>query len=136
MRILIATDAWHPQVNGVVRTLTSLARSAATLGAEIEFLTPDGFPSDGCSDLSGAACRACRTGARSRARIEEVSPDAIHIATEGPIGWAVRAYCRRHKLAFTTSYTTRFPEYIAVRIAHSRFGRATRCCGIFMRLPP
>jgi glycosyltransferase involved in cell wall biosynthesis len=49
------------------------------------------------------------------ARIEAVSPDAIHIATEGPIGWAVRAYCRRRQLAFTTSYTTRFPEYIAVR---------------------
>ena len=45
MRILIATDAWHPQVNGVVRTLTSLAKSAAALGAEIDFLTPDGFPS-------------------------------------------------------------------------------------------
>jgi glycosyltransferase involved in cell wall biosynthesis len=49
------------------------------------------------------------------ARLEAASPDAIHIATEGPIGWAVRAYCRRRKLAFTTSYTTRFPEYIAVR---------------------
>jgi glycosyltransferase involved in cell wall biosynthesis len=49
------------------------------------------------------------------ARIEAAAPDAIHIATEGPIGWAVRAYCRRRKLAFTTSYTTRFPEYIAVR---------------------
>jgi len=48
-------------------------------------------------------------------RIEAASPDAIHIATEGPIGWAVRGYCRRHKLAFTTSYTTRFPEYVAVR---------------------
>ena len=48
-------------------------------------------------------------------RIEAAAPEAIHIATEGPIGWAVRAYCRRHKLAFTTSYTTRFPEYIAVR---------------------
>ena len=48
-------------------------------------------------------------------RIEAAAPDAIHIATEGPIGWAARAYCRRRKLAFTTSYTTRFPEYIAVR---------------------
>ena len=115
MRILIATDAWHPQVNGVVRTLTSLSRAAATLGVEITFLTPDGFPVGRRADLSGLAGRACRTGARSQARIEAAAPEAIHIATEGPIGWAVRGYCRRNKLAFTTSYTTRFPEYVSVR---------------------
>ncbi len=114
MRILIATDAWHPQVNGVVRTLTSLARSAAVLGAEINFLTPDGFPSVGVPTYPGL-----RVGLPNRReiarRIEQAAPDAIHIATEGPVGWAVRGYCRRHKLAFTTSYTTRFPEYVAVR---------------------
>jgi len=114
MRILIATDAWHPQVNGVVRTLTSLARSASALGAEIDFLTPDGFPSVGVPTYPGL--RVALPNRREIARrIEAASPDAIHIATEGPIGWAVRAYCRRRKLAFTTSYTTRFPEYIAVR---------------------
>jgi glycosyltransferase involved in cell wall biosynthesis len=114
MRILIATDAWHPQVNGVVRTLTSLARSASVLGAEIGLLTPDGFPSLGVPTYPGL--RVALPNRREVAdRIEAVSPDAIHIATEGPIGWAVRAYCRRRKLAFTTSYTTRFPEYIAVR---------------------
>ena len=114
MRILIATDAWHPQVNGVVRTLTSLAKSAAALGAEIEFLTPDGFPSMALPTYPGL--RVAWPNRREIARrIEAASPDAIHIATEGPIGWAVRAYCRRRKLAFTTSYTTRFPEYIAVR---------------------
>jgi len=114
MRILIATDAWHPQVNGVVRTLTSLARSASALGAEIDFLTPDGFPSLGVPTYPGLRV-ALPNRREIAARIEAVSPDAIHIATEGPIGWAVRAYCRRRKLAFTTSYTTRFPEYIAVR---------------------
>ena len=114
MRILIATDAWHPQVNGVVRTLTSLARSASALGAEIDFLTPDGFPSLGVPTYPGL--RVALPNRREIARrIEAASPDAIHIATEGPIGWAVRGYCRRRKLAFTTSYTTRFPEYIAVR---------------------
>jgi glycosyltransferase involved in cell wall biosynthesis len=114
MRILIATDAWHPQVNGVVRTLTSLARSASTLGAEVDFLTPDGFPSVGVPTYPGL--RVALPNRREIARrIEAASPDAIHIATEGPIGWAARAYCRRRKLAFTTSYTTRFPEYIAVR---------------------
>jgi glycosyltransferase involved in cell wall biosynthesis len=114
MRILIATDAWHPQVNGVVRTLTSLARSASALGAEIDFLTPDGFPSVGVPTYPGLRV-AWPNRREIAARIEAVSPDAIHIATEGPIGWAVRAYCCRRKLAFTTSYTTRFPEYIAVR---------------------
>jgi 1,2-diacylglycerol 3-alpha-glucosyltransferase/glucuronosyltransferase len=114
MRILIATDAWHPQVNGVVRTLTSLARSASRLGADIAFLTPEGFPSIGVPTYPGL-----RVGLPNRReiarRIEAAAPEAIHIATEGPIGWAARAYCRRHRLAFTTSYTTRFPEYIAVR---------------------
>src|SRR5882724_13022290 len=114
MRILIATDAWHPQVNGVVRTLTSLARSASALGAEIDFLTPDGFPSLDVPTYPGLRMALPNRRAIS-ARIEALSPDAVHIATEGPIGWAVRAYCRRRKLAFTTSYTTRFPEYIAVR---------------------
>jgi len=114
MRILIATDAWHPQVNGVVRTLTSLARSAPALGAEIEFLTPEGFPSFEVPTYPGL--RLALPNRRDIAnRIAVAAPDAIHVATEGPIGWAVRAYCRRHKLAFTTSYTTRFPEYIAVR---------------------
>jgi glycosyltransferase involved in cell wall biosynthesis len=114
MRILIATDAWHPQVNGVVRTLTSLARSAAALGAEVQFLTPDGFASLAVPTYPGL--RVALPNRREIARrIEAASPDAIHIATEGPIGWAVRGYCLRHRLAFTTSYTTRFPEYIAVR---------------------
>ena len=114
MRILVATDAWHPQVNGVVRTLTSLARSASALGAEIEFLTPDGFPSVGVPTYPGL--RVAWPDRREIAkRIEAAAPDAIHIATEGPIGWSARAYCRRRKLAFTTSYTTRFPEYVQVR---------------------
>src|SRR5271156_3719482 len=114
MRILVATDAWHPQVNGVVRTLTSLARSAAGLGVDIDFLTPDGFPSMGLPTYPGL--RIALPNRREIAkRIDAASPDAIHIATEGPIGWAVRSYCRRNKLAFTTSYTTRFPEYVEVR---------------------
>jgi len=114
MRILIATDAWHPQVNGVVRTLTSLARAAATLGAEVTFLTPEGFPSMQVPTYPGLRV-ALPNGTEIARRIESAAPEAIHIATEGPIGWWVRAYCRRHGLAFTTSYTTRFPEYVSVR---------------------
>ena len=98
MRILIATDAWHPQVNGVVRTLTSLARAAATLGAEIEFLTPQGFPSMGVPTYPGLRVALPKGGEIAR-RIEAAAPEAVHIATEGPIGWWVRAYCRRHPSA-------------------------------------
>src|SRR4029078_12237947 len=107
MRILIATDAWRPQVNGVVRTLTSLARAAATLGTEIEFLTPEGFPSIPVPTYPGLriALPNCSEIAQ---RIEAAAHEAIHIATEGPIGWWTRSYCLRHGLPFTTSYTTRF----------------------------
>jgi glycosyltransferase involved in cell wall biosynthesis len=114
MRVLIATDAWHPQVNGVVRTLSSLAASAKGLGVSIEFLTPEGFPSVALPTY--ANLRLALPGRREIARrIAAAKPDAIHVATEGPIGVAARAYCLRRHLPFTTSYTTRFPEYIAAR---------------------
>src|SRR5437588_11292653 len=114
MRVLIATDAWHPQVNGVVRTLTSLAAAAKALDVEVDFLTPDGFRSWPLPTYPGLRV-ALPSGKEIARRIEKAAPDALHIATEGPIGWAARAYCRRNRLAFTTSYTTRFPEYVAVR---------------------
>jgi glycosyltransferase involved in cell wall biosynthesis len=114
MRVLIATDAWHPQVNGVVRTLTSLAQAARGLGASIEFLTPNGFPSIPLPTYPGI--RLALTNRREIARrIEAINPDAVHVATEGPIGSAVRAYCRRRQRPFTSSYTTCFPEYISAR---------------------
>jgi glycosyltransferase involved in cell wall biosynthesis len=114
MRILVATDAWRPQVNGVVRTLNSLARAAAKLGVTIAFLSPEGFPSFPVPTYPGL--RLALPGRRRIAeRIAAARPDAIHVATEGPIGFAVRAYCRRHDRPFTTSYTTRFPEYISAR---------------------
>jgi len=114
MRVLVATDAWHPQVNGVVRTLTSLARTAKGLGVDIQFLSPDGFRTFPLPTYPGLRL-AWPTRARIARRIEGHNPDAIHIATEGPIGHAVRAYCVKRDLPFTTSYTTRFPEYIAAR---------------------
>jgi len=114
MRVLIATDAWHPQVNGVVRTLTSLARTARNLGVEIEFLSPDGFPTFRVPTYPGLRL-ALPSRRKIARRIEEAAPNAIHVATEGPIGHAVRAYCIRHDRPFTTSYTTRFPEYISAR---------------------
>ena len=95
MRVLIATDAWHPQVNGVVRTLTSLAKAAAKLGVTVEFLSPQGFTTVPVPTYPGL--RLALPGRREIARrIERVDPDAIHVATEGPIGYRVRAYCRKH----------------------------------------
>jgi glycosyltransferase involved in cell wall biosynthesis len=114
MRVLVATDAWHPQVNGVVRTLSSLAHSARELGVEIDFLSPIGFPSLPLPTYPGlrlalpGRCEIAR-------RVNSLKPDAIHIATEGPIGHMVRAYCRSGGRPFTSSYTTRFPEYISAR---------------------
>jgi glycosyltransferase involved in cell wall biosynthesis len=116
MRVLIATDAWHPQINGVVRTLTSLARSALKLGVTIDFLTPEGFPSIPVPTYPGLRF-ALPGPARIAQRIEQACPDAIHIATEGPIGHMVRRYCVNRGLPFTTSYTTRFPEYISARLS-------------------
>ena len=114
MRVLIATDAWHPQINGVVRTLQSLAKSLEGLGATVRFLTPDGFASVPLPTYPGLRCALPRPSAIA-ARVEQAAPDAIHVATEGPIGFMVRHYCMGKRVPFTTSFTTRFPEYIAAR---------------------
>jgi glycosyltransferase involved in cell wall biosynthesis len=114
MRVLIATDAWHPQVNGVVRTLRSLADSARKLGVHVGFLTPEGFASVRMPTYPELSCALPRPREIAR-RIEAARPDAIHIATEGPIGHITRLYCLKRNLPFTTSYTTRFPEYIRAR---------------------
>ena len=115
MRVLVATDAWHPQVNGVVRTLTALAASARKQNVEIAFLTPEGFASVPIPTYPTLRCAL--PGPREVARrIEQARPDAIHIATEGPIGHMVRRYCRKYRRPFTTSYTTRFPEYVSARL--------------------
>lgn len=114
MRILVATDAWHPQVNGVVRTLTMMAEATRALGVEVDFLTPETFRTFGLPsyrDLRVALPRPAKI-----ARLVAASrPDSIHIATEGPIGVLVRRYCRKHRLPFTTSFHTRFPEYVSAR---------------------
>lgn len=114
MRILVATDAWRPQVNGVVRSLESTAQAAAELGATIDFLTPSDFvsvpmPSYREISLALATPRAVR-------RRLAAGYDHVHIATEGPIGLATRAVCLREKRCFTTSFHTRFPEYVHARI--------------------
>ena len=119
MRILVATDAFAPQVNGVVRSLEALARTAPAQDATIEFLSPQGFrtvpmPTYGEIRLAligpgGVARRIALLESQGKAI------DHVHVATEGPIGHAARRYCLRRGLPFTTSYHTRFPEYIAAR---------------------
>ena len=114
MRILIATDAWQPQVNGVVRTLEATAHAAASLGAEVSFLTHEGFPTVGLPSYPGI--RVALPNSREIARrLANVRPDAIHIATEGPIGYFVRSDCLANDRPFTTSLHTRFADYVAAR---------------------
>ena len=114
MRILVATDAWHPQVNGVVRSIEALRREAADLGAEILPETPEGWPTVGLPtypDIRLALVTASRLGPR----IESLRPDHVHVATEGPMGLAARRHCLRVGRPFTTSYHTHFPDYLAAR---------------------
>jgi glycosyltransferase involved in cell wall biosynthesis len=114
MRILIATDAWHPQVNGVVRTLTMMADAARKLGADVSFLTPQSFRTVALPSYPDLRV-ALPSPARIAQLIVEAKPDNIHIATEGPIGFLVRRYCRQRGIPFTTSFHTRFPEYVSAR---------------------
>jgi len=114
MRVLVATDAWHPQVNGVVHTLGEVARAAPALGASIAFLTPEGMRSLPLPTYPGMRLALARPNTIAR-RIVDLRPAAIHIATEGPIGYLVRRYCLTNRLAFTTSFHTRFPDYVSAR---------------------
>jgi glycosyltransferase involved in cell wall biosynthesis len=114
MRILIATDAWHPQVNGVVRSLESMAQAAQEAGGDIHFLTPQGFAAIPLPSYPEIPVAFVPPGVVGQ-RIVRLAPDHIHIATEGSIGHAVRRFCLRNGRIFTTSYHTRFPEYIAAR---------------------
>ncbi|MGQ0674401.1 MAG: glycosyltransferase family 4 protein [Hyphomicrobium sp.] len=116
MRVLIATDAWHPQVNGVVRTYSRLTREADALGVQLIFLTPDQFRWVHCPGYPEIHL-ALPNRRRAARAIDAARPDFIHIATEGPVGWMARAYCLRHGRAFTTSYHTKFPEYAAALLS-------------------
>lgn len=111
MKITLVTDAWSPQVNGVVTTLVELVREVQAAGHEVEVIHPGLFRTRPCPGYAGIdlAVRPAKELAR---RLDALAPDAIHIATEGPLGWAARRYCLRHKLAFTTAYHTRFPEIL------------------------
>jgi glycosyltransferase involved in cell wall biosynthesis len=114
LRVLLVTDAWAPQVNGVVRTLEILGRDLADMGHEVHYATPEGkftFALPTYPEI-----RLAIFPRRSLERmIAEFRPNAIHIATEGPLGWSARGICIRKKIPFTTSFHTRFPEYVNAR---------------------
>jgi glycosyltransferase involved in cell wall biosynthesis len=114
MRILIVTDAWQPQVNGVVRTLTRTREELTRLGHEVHILSPDLFHNMPCPSYPEIRL-ALLPSRKLTAMIEALRPAAIHISTEGPLGQAARRYCRKRGLPFTTAYHTRFPEYIEAR---------------------
>ena len=114
MKILIVTDAWEPQVNGVVRTLKSTRRELEKMGHVVDLLTPLEFTTVPCPTYPEIRL-SLFPRSRTASRIRESAPDAIHIATEGPLGLAARAYAVRHRLPFTTAYHTRFPEYVRAR---------------------
>ena len=114
MRVLVATDAWHPQVNGVVRTYERMAQEAQKLGFEIVFLAPSDFRTLPCPTYPDIRLSWLPGKAVAR-RIQSFAPHALHIATEGPLGIASRRYALRNNLPFTTAYHTRFPEYVQAR---------------------
>jgi glycosyltransferase involved in cell wall biosynthesis len=115
MRILVATDAWYPQINGVLRTLAAVEKEAAAFGTSFEFITPNDFttvPLPNYPEIPLAVPNP-RTIAR---RVAKANADAIHIATEAPVGYFVRRHCLAHGLPFTTSFHTRLPDYVSVRL--------------------
>ncbi|HEY1857626.1 glycosyltransferase family 4 protein [Acidocella sp.] len=113
-RILIVSDAWTPQVNGVVRTLRTVAEALRERGLAVEVIGPDRFRT--VPMPSYPEIRLALFPGRKLARlIEEFAPDALHIATEGPLGMAARAYAKKRGLAFTTAFHTRFAEYLQAR---------------------
>ena len=122
MKLALATDAWLPQVNGVVRSLTATLDTLREQGHEVGTVTPDQFltvPMPGYASIRLAM--APRFGVRRM--LDRMRPDIIHIATEGPIGWAARGWCLSRNVPFTSAFHTRFPEYAAVRtgISAERF---------------
>ncbi|WP_370635802.1 glycosyltransferase family 4 protein [Acidocella sp. KAb 2-4] len=112
--MLIISDAWTPQVNGVVRTLRTVAEELRALGKVVEVVGPDRFctvPMPSYPEIR----LAVRPGKTLAQIIDEFRPEALHIATEGPLGLAARAYAKRRKIAFTTAFHTRFAEYLKAR---------------------
>lgn len=117
MKLLIISDAWHPQVNGVVRTYEYLCAELKEKGYIVEVISPANFAVSMPMPFYPEIKLAIRPYKRMKRMITDFKPDRIHIATEGPLGWAARKYCLKNKIAFTTCYHTQFPDYVAKRFA-------------------
>jgi glycosyltransferase involved in cell wall biosynthesis len=115
MKVLIVTDAWHPQINGVVRSLSEIGKHANAFGFAVEYLTPEGFSSLAMPGYTEIRL-ALATPSQIAQRIEAIAPNVIHIATEGPLGILARRYCVKRGRKFTTSYHTHFPQYLSARL--------------------
>lgn len=114
MRILLVTDAWYPQVNGVVRSLSTTTDRLRARGHVVKVIQPGLFRSWPCPTYPEIRLAlGCRAAVHDM--LDAMDPNAIHIATEGPIGWAARSWCLKRGRRFTTSFHTRFPEYVSVR---------------------
>lgn len=111
MKVALVTDAWQPQVNGVVTTLVELVRELRAAGHEVKVIEPNLFETRPCPGYPGIDL-AMRPKARVAQMLDAFQPDAIHLATEGPLGWAARAYCVKQGLRFTTAFHTKFPEIV------------------------
>jgi glycosyltransferase involved in cell wall biosynthesis len=109
MKLVLITDAWQPQVNGVVTTLVELVREMQRLGHAVEVIHPGLFSTRPCPGYAGIDL-ALKPKKKIAELINNGQADAIHIATEGPLGWAARGYCMKQGLAFTTAFHTKFPE--------------------------
>jgi glycosyltransferase involved in cell wall biosynthesis len=114
LKLALITDAWLPQTNGVVTTLRTVCEELRAIGHTVETFTPNQFRNWPCPSYPEIRL-ALGCGSKLRARLDEFQPDAIHIATEGPLGMAARGYCKRRRLPFTSSFHTRFAEYIHLR---------------------
>ena len=115
MKIMIVTDAWEPQVNGVVRTMKSTRAELEAMGHTVDFLTPLEFMTLPCPTYPDISLSVLAGGKVAR-RLREFDADALHLSTEGPLGMAARRYAIKHGLPFTTAYHTRFPEYVHARL--------------------
>lgn len=114
MRIALVSDAWRPQVNGVVRTLETTVARLRSRGHDVETITPDQFHTIPCPSYPEIRL-AIGAGREVARRLDRFDAGAIHIATEGPLGWAARRWCIDRRLPFSTSFHTRFPDYVALR---------------------
>jgi glycosyltransferase involved in cell wall biosynthesis len=135
MKLALVTDAWFPQINGVVRSLDRTTRELAALGHQVEVIHPGLFRSVPCPTYPEIRL-AWNAPWALPARLRAVAADAVHVATEGPLGWIARSWCRSRGMSYTTSFHTRFPEYVQARFGlpvgpgyalFRRFHNGSRC---------